>query len=249
MSPRLSFALGAAVDAGRLTLSWFQGVGGFELKDDDSPVTAADRAAERRLREHIATQYPSEAIMGEEEGGTIARNCWVIDPIDGTKSFVCGVPLYAVLLSFEDHHGPLIGVSYFPALDWLVYAERGQGAFANGRPIQVSRTTELNQVVVCGGAHRSMTRHGRAEGFQRIAESVMATRTWGDAYGHCLVAAGRVQAMVDPVVAPWDLSAVSLIVEEAGGRATDFAGNRIPRTEAVSSNGLLHDWVLEQFAG
>lgn len=248
MSPRLAFALEAAVEAGKLTLAWFQGSGGFELKADDSPVTAADHAAERRLRERLEQRFPNEAILGEEEGGSIAKNCWVIDPIDGTKSFVCGVPLYAVLLSFEDDAGPLIGVSYFPALDWLVYAERGQGAFANGRPIRVSETTDLNHVVVCSGAHRSMARHGRTEGFHRIAEAVMATRTWGDAYGHCLVAAGRAQAMVDPIVAPWDLSAVSLIVEEAGGRSTDFSGDRIPRYEALSSNGLLHNWLMEQFA-
>lgn len=248
MSPRLAFALEAAVEAGKLTLAWFQGTAGFELKADDSPVTAADRAAERRLREHIGRQFPSESILGEEEGGEIGPNCWVIDPIDGTKSFICGVPLYAVLLSFEDQQGPLIGVSYFPALDWLVYAERGQGAFANGRPIRVSETTDLNHVVVCAGAHRSMTRYGRADGFQKIAEAVMSTRTWGDAYGHCMVASGRAQGMVDPIVAPWDVSATSLIVDEAGGRCTDFKGNRLPRHEAISSNGPIHDWLLEQFA-
>lgn len=247
MSPRLAFALEAAVDAGRLTLAWFQSREGFELKSDDSPVTAADRAAERRLRDHIAAAFPNEEILGEEEGGQTTGPRWVIDPIDGTKSFVCGVPLYAVLLSYEDDDGPLVGVSYFPALDWLVYAERGYGAYENGRPIRVSSQTALNQVVVCAGAHRSMEQRGRQEGFQKIARQVMATRTWGDAYGHCLVATGRAQAMVDPIVMPWDVSAVSLIVEEAGGTCTDFAGNRLPQSEAVSSNGAIHEWMLEQF--
>lgn len=247
MSPRLAFALESAVEAGKLTLAWFQGTAGFELKSDDSPVTAADRAAERRLRERIELAFPGEAVLGEEEGGVTGRNQWVIDPIDGTKSFVCGVPLYAVLLSYEDAEGPQVGVSYFPALDWLVYAERGRGAFANGRPIRVSQVTQLNQVVVCSGAHRSMEQYSRNEGFQKIARQVMATRTWGDAYGHCLVASGRAQAMVDPVVAPWDLSAVGLIVEEAGGKFTDFSGQRLPKSEALSSNGLLHDWLMEQF--
>lgn len=249
MSPRLAFAVETAVEAGKLTLAWFQAGTGFDLKSDDSPVTAADKAAERRIRERIASAYPSESILGEEEGGTSSAHQWVIDPIDGTKSFVCGVPLYAVLLSYEDQDGPLVGVSYFPALDWLVYAERGQGAFANGRPIRVSPQTELKQVVVCSGAHRSMEQHGRADGFQKIARQVMATRTWGDAYGHCLVASGRAQAMIDPVVSPWDLSSVNLIVEEAGGRFTDFSGGRLPKSEAVASNGLLHDWLLEQFRG
>ncbi|MCC7436025.1 MAG: hypothetical protein IT363_15180 [Methanoregulaceae archaeon] len=249
MSPRLAFALDAAVEAGRLTLAWFQGASGFELKEDASPVTAADRAAERRLRDRIESAYPHEPILGEEEGGIAARNQWVIDPIDGTKSFVCGVPLYAVLLSYEDSEGPLVGVSYFPALDWLVYAERGQGAFANGRVIRVAPQSDLNEVVVCAGGHRSMEKHGRQSGFQQIAREVMATRTWGDAYGHCMVAAGRAHAMIDPVVSKWDLSAVNLIVEEAGGQFTDFAGGRLPQSEAISSNGVLHDWLLEQFRG
>lgn len=249
MSPRLAFALDAAVEAGRLTLAWFQGAAGFELKDDASPVTAADRAAERRLRDRIESAFPGEPILGEEEGGVQSGEQWVIDPIDGTKSFVCGVPLYAVLLSYEDAQGPLIGVSYFPALDWLVYAERGQGAFANGRPIRVSPQTNLDEVVICVGGHRSLEKHDRLEGFQKVAREVMATRTWGDAYGHCMVAAGRAHAMVDPVVSKWDISAVNLIVEEAGGQFTDFSGKRLPQTEAVSSNGALHEWLLEQFHG
>ncbi len=247
MSPRLAFALETAYLAGRSTLAHF-GTVAFDLKSDASPVTVADREAEAMIRARIASAYPREAILGEEEGGAQTGDRWVIDPIDGTKSFVCGVPLYATLLSYEQEGEPIVGVAYFAALDLMVYGEKGRGAHANGRPIRVSATTDLSRATLCCGGHRSMDQHGRASGFLDLAKRTLATRTWGDAYGHCLVAMGRVEAMVDPVVSVWDLSAVGLIVEEAGGRFTDFAGNLRPTSEAVSSNDLLHDLLLEAFS-
>jgi histidinol phosphatase-like enzyme (inositol monophosphatase family) len=247
MSPRLAFAVETAYVAGRSTLAHF-GTVGFELKADQSPVTVADRQAEAIIRERIARSYPGEAILGEEQGGSSNADRWIIDPIDGTKSFVCGVPLYATLLSYEQDAQPVVGVAYFPALDLMVCAERGRGSQANGRSIHVSQTTDLARTTLCCGGHQSMASHGRAEGFMSLAAKVMATRTWGDAYGHCLVAMGQVEAMIDPVVSIWDLSAVGLIVEEAGGKFTDFLGNSRPTHEAISSNGLLHDLLMRAFA-
>ncbi len=238
-----------AYTAGRSTLALFNAETAFELKSDESPVTAADRGAERIIREQIVRHYPHEAILGEEEGGAQSGDRWVIDPIDGTKSFVCGVPLYATLLSYEQEGAPVVGVAYFPALDLMVHAEIGTGAYANGRPIHVSTQTDLKRSVFCVGSHRSLEQYGRADGFQKLARASMATRTWCDAYGHCLVAMGRVEGMIDPIVSPWDLSAVGLIVEEAGGRFTDFSAKPRPQSEAVSTNGVLHDFVLEQFQG
>ncbi len=249
MSPRLAFAIEAAYRAGRLTLQYFQTGAEVETKSDQTPVTAADRGAERLIRELIAQHYPEDAILGEEEGGSGAPDRWVIDPIDGTKSFVSGVPLYATLVSYEVAGEPVVGVCYFPALDEMLYAEVGQGAFCNGRPARVSTKSEVGgSVFSCGGLN-SMKKHGRLKGFEKLSDEALATRSWSDAYGHALVATGRIEAMVDPIVNAWDISAVSLIVREAGGTFTDFAGREALSNEAISSNGLLHGKVLEVFRG
>lgn len=245
----LEFALDATWQAGHVTLRYYQTPVNIETKTDNSPVTVADKESEQLLRNLIANRWPTHGIIGEEFGSSEADYTWIIDPIDGTKSFVCGVPLYATLLSYEQEGAPVVGVAYFPALDLMVHAEIGTGAYANGRPIHVSTQTDLKRSVFCVGSHRSLEQYGRADGFQKLARASMATRTWCDAYGHCLVAMGRVEGMIDPIVSPWDLSAVGLIVEEAGGRFTDFSAKPRPQSEAVSTNGVLHDFVLEQFQG
>lgn len=248
MSPRLEFALEAAHRAGRLTLAHFQTDTAVELKSDGSPVTEADKGAERLVREMIGKSFPGEPILGEEEGGDSKGNGWVVDPIDGTKSFVCGVPLYATLISYEEHGEPMVGVCYFPALNEMVYAEKGAGAFWNGRPCRVSTVDILESSFLSSGSQFSMASACRSEGFQRLVQTARATRTWSDAYGHALVATGRIEAMIDPVVAPWDISAMRLIVREAGGRFTDFQGGSNPQTEAIASNGLIHDRLTGAFA-
>lgn len=248
MSPRLEFALEAAHRAGRLTLSHFQMGTAVELKSDGSPVTEADRGAERLIRQMIERSFPGEPVLGEEEGGDARENGWVVDPIDGTKSFVCGVPLYATLISYEENGQPTVGVCHFPALNETVCAEKGQGAFWNGRPCRVSTVATLENSYLSSGSQFSMSSACRSEGFQRLVQAARATRTWSDAYGHALVATGRIEAMIDPIVAPWDISAMRLIVREAGGRFTDFEGDSNPQTEAIASNGLIHDQLIEAFA-
>ncbi|HTQ09977.1 MAG TPA: inositol monophosphatase family protein [Fimbriimonadaceae bacterium] len=248
MSPRLAFAVEVAVKAGRSTLPHFQTGTAVELKSDATPVTIADREAERLIRSELKARYPKEAVLGEEEGQVGAGSSrWVLDPIDGTKSFISGVPLYATLLAFEEGGDPILGVCYFPALNELLYAETGRGATWNGRPARVSETPSLEGSVVVSGSMASMTKAGRSEGFRRIEAKTMASRTWSDAYGHALVATGRVAAMVDPIVARWDISAMAVIVREAGGRFTDFKGGDGLVGEALSSNGLVHHELLEAF--
>lgn len=244
MSPRLAFALETANVAGRRTLAYFEVVG-YELKADDSPVTIADQEAERLMRHAIGKAFPGESILGEEEGGEPAPDQWVLDPIDGTKSFICGVPLYGTLISYERDGIAEVAVAHFPALGKTCWAERGLGAFCDGRPIRVSDVADMRHAVLCCGSHSSMDDRGLTSTFAALSSYAMATRTWGDAYGHCLVAMGRAEAMIDPVVKPWDLSAVNLIVEEAGGRCSDFDGKPNPRSEAISSNGRLHEMLLE----
>ena len=140
MSPRLEFALNAAIKGGKSTLAHFNVGTEVEIKHDLTPVTVADRGAERIIREEIEKAYPGDAILGEEEGETSqSKTRWVIDPIDGTKSFICGVPLYSTLLSYEVDGEPILGIAYFPALNEIVYAEKGQGAYWNGKPCRVSQ--------------------------------------------------------------------------------------------------------------
>jgi histidinol phosphatase-like enzyme (inositol monophosphatase family) len=244
----MAFALEAAYRAGRSTLAHFQTGVAVESKSDATPVTVADRDAERLIRSMIADRFPGDEILGEEEGGSMSGDRWVIDPIDGTKSFVCGVPLYATLLSYERDGEPILGVCYLPALDEMLYAEQGSGAFFNGRPCRVSQRDDLTGCVLSCGGLASMVRHGRWAAFDKLGEAALATRSWSDAYGHALVATGRVDAMIDPIVNPWDVSAVSLIVREAGGRFTTFTGDEALGAEALSSNGLLHEALLKAFA-
>jgi histidinol phosphatase-like enzyme (inositol monophosphatase family) len=252
MSPRLAFALDAATRAGRSTLSYFQSGVEVDLKSDSTPVTVADRGAEQLIRNLIAKSFPGESILGEEEGGdSSAPNRWIIDPIDGTKSFISGVPLYATLLSYEENFVPILGVAFFPALNEILFAEVGRGAYFNGREARVSRIAAVAGSVLCCGGLKSMVDHGRWEGFAQLSQRTMATRTWSDAYGHALVATGRVEAMIDPIVSRWDVSALKVIVEEAGGKMTDFGGGEALATSkqlaVVSTNGRIHGEVLEAF--
>ncbi|MFM9873668.1 MAG: inositol monophosphatase family protein [Fimbriimonadaceae bacterium] len=280
MTPRLAKAIEIVVEAGVGTLDYFNKGVGVELKGDSSPVTAADKGAEALVRRRVAEMFPGEIVLGEEEGEFAGAGAgraskmgsgemilgeeegqaeagdtrWVVDPIDGTKSFVCGVPLYATLLSYEVEGRPVLGVVYFPALDELFYAERGGGAFWNHKPIRVQEQPEMNRCVVCSGSLNSLEKYGRFEGVMNLAKPMMAHRTWSDAYGHMLVASGRVQAMLDPVVSRWDVSAVIPIVEEAGGVCMKFDGSDVldgglpdHQLELISTVPGLKTAIMESF--
>lgn len=245
MSPRLQLAMDIALEAGNLTLAYFQNDVEISFKHDDSPVTIADREAENLLRKRITARYPEDGVYGEEEGRTgDQKRCWVLDPIDGTKSFICGVPLFATLVAFEESDQRQIGVAFFPALDLMFCAEVGRGARCNGELISVSSKTSLDRSVICTGSVATFHKRGLLDGYVRLSEAALASRTWCDAYGHCLVAMGRVEAMIDPRVEPYDVAAIQVIVSEAGGRISSFDGTENPQTEALSSNGLLHDLIL-----
>lgn len=242
----LDEAVGWARSAGRLTLEWFNS-GALEVdsKSDGTPVTQADRAAERHLRELIAGAYPEDTIEGEEEEtrvGTSTRR-WVIDPIDGTKAFSHGVGTYSNLLYAEDEHGPLLGVINLPALGETVYAARSLGCFLDGEPRTVSDVTDPHSAYLsCTGFHM-----WDPVMFERVTSAGFRLRTWGDAYGYALVATGRIEAMFDPILAKWDILAPALIVREAGGVVTSRSGSPElsgPDGEiysAIASNGRIHD--------
>ena len=254
MTPRLRFAIDAVRKAGKSTLEHFQSGVAVIYKSDNSPVTVADKNAETILRAEIGLHFPGETILGEEQGLTGTGNTrWIIDPIDGTKSFICGVPLYATLLSYEVDGVPILGVSFFPALNEMVYAELGSGCFMNDQRVSVTTRNSIKGGFIASGGPNSMVKFGRWKAFEEMSAVAIATRTWSDAYGHCLVATGRIDAMIDPVVSRWDLSAIKVIVEEAGGRFTDFSGgNPFEKgdlgLEAISSNGQIHDEILKMYA-
>jgi histidinol phosphatase-like enzyme (inositol monophosphatase family) len=236
--------------AGDLTLRWFRSVElAVEHKQDGTPVTEADKGAERFLRDEIDTRHPNDAVIGEEwadSTGTSGRT-WVIDPIDGTKSFTHGVPLYSNLLAVYDEHGPLVGVINLPALGETVYAGRGLGCFIDGRPAHVNDLADLSHGSVCTSGLRTWD----TAQLSNVLGCGAIVRTWGDGYGFGLVATGRTEVMADPAVSLWDIAPVPVIIREAGGRYTDFEGNEALTLDAgavvsgVATNGVLHDEVLD----
>ena len=240
---RLEVAAGAAREAGKATLRHFQTRLAIQWKADLSPVTAADRESEEVLLSILLREFPGDAFLGEEGGerpGTTGFR-WIVDPLDGTKSFVQGVPLYGVMVGLEDPAGDVVaGAISFPALGELVLAARGEGAAWNGRPARVSAVADLKDACVLYGSYRGFRDTGTAGAFERIVAASRVCRGWGDCYGHVLVATGRAEAMLDPVIAVWDAAALLPILEEAGGRFTDWKGQRtVHGRSGISTNGKV----------
>ncbi|MBK8913648.1 MAG: histidinol-phosphatase [Phycisphaerales bacterium] len=248
----LEFAVEIAHHAGRLTLGYFLRGVTADRKSDDSPVTIADRQAEQFLRERIAAQFPDHGIVGEEFGETrgSAGIRWILDPIDGTFSFIHGVPLYSVLIGVEAGDEIVAGVVHIPALAETIWAARGDGCRWNGRRARVSETASVADAVVLTGGGRGFARNGRSAEFERLIRAFGDHRSWCDAYGYALVATGRADAIVDPKMSIWDVAALLPCIEEAGGRVTDWAGGRSHRIDtAVATNGRIHDEVLALLRG
>ncbi|HEX8976577.1 MAG TPA: histidinol-phosphatase [Solirubrobacteraceae bacterium] len=228
-----------------------------ETKPDLTPVSEADKAVERELRRHLAAVRPADAVVGEEYGagadGQAARR-WIVDPIDGTKSYVRGVPVWATLLALEEQGELNLGLVSAPALGRRWWAVRGQGAFAreNGseRRLHVSRVRELRDAQLCFSDFDGWQADGRLQALLRLSARCWRTRGYGDFWQHMLVAEGAAEIAVDPGVSLWDLAAILVVVREAGGRMTDLDGvERADGGDGVSTNGLLHDTVLSALRG
>jgi histidinol-phosphatase len=253
LQSRLALAVDAAREAGCVTLEYFRRDDlNVELKADDTPVTVADRRAEEHLRQRIAAAFPDDGILGEElserPGSTGFR--WIIDPIDGTKSFIHGVPLYATLVGVEYEGQSVLGVIRIPALDECVYAARGSGAWYlhADRPPQrahVSARQPLAKALFVTSEVINFDKTGRRGAYDRLQTAARLTRTWGDGYGYLMVATGRAEVMVDPIMAIWDAAPLPPILEEAGGTFTDWQGNPAYQAEeGIATNGLLLEEVL-----
>ncbi|MDW8339186.1 MAG: inositol monophosphatase family protein [Thermoleophilia bacterium] len=238
MSPDLELALRLADAADAIALPAFRARLPVETKPDLTPVTEADRAVEAEVRRVLARERPQDAVLGEEQGasGAGARR-WILDPIDGTRNFTRGIPVWATLLALEEEGAVRLGVVSAPALRRRWWAERGAGAYADWEAIRVSRVARIEDAVLSFACDDELP---------PIARQAWHARGFGDFWAHVLVAEGAVDGAVETTgVEEWDLAALQVLVEEAGGRFTDFAGERrIDGGTAISSNGRLHDALL-----
>lgn len=247
MRAYLDFAAQTAYSAGRMTLGTYQSQLEVDTKSDGSPVTSTDRAVEAYIRRRIGEAFPDHDVQGEELGERLsgASHRWIIDPIDGTKSFVRGVPLYATLLGLEIEGQVRVGAAYFPALDELVAAGEGLGCWWNGRPARVSGVARLDQATVACTTTMKFSQSRRQGAWDRLLKACYFQTGWGDAYGYALVATGRIEIMLDPVMSAWDAAALLPILKEAGGYFGDWQGNwTIYAGEGLATNAALLDQVL-----
>jgi myo-inositol-1(or 4)-monophosphatase len=252
LNPYLDFATQTAYEAGRLTLGYFNTEAARpEYKPDGTEVTPADREAERLIRQRIHGRYPQHAVVGEEYGEEgEASHRWLVDPIDGTRAFVRGVPLYAVLIGLEIEGRVEVGCAYFPALDGMLHAATDLGCRLNGRRVRVSEARTLEDGIACFTDAKGFGRYGREEEFRRVVAAAGSARGWSDAYGHALVATGRAELMLDPAMNPWDCAPFPVILREAGGYFGDWSGNEtIHGGEAISTTQRLLPEVLALILG
>jgi histidinol-phosphatase len=255
---RLDWAVKIALQAGDVTLRYFRRADlQVEKKSDDSPVTVADRSAEDLLRNLIAERFPNDAILGEEFGasGGASGFQWILDPIDGTKSFIRGVPLYTTLIGVLADDHPTIGVIHAPATGETVYAAAGRGcSYVSAkndppRTARVSKIGQLSEALVLTTDVATFSKRSSTDGYEtylRLQSAARLTRTWGDGYGYLMVATGRAEAMLDPEMNVWDMAALLPVIEEAGGQFTDWQGQRtIHSKDALGTNGLVASEVLK----
>jgi histidinol phosphatase-like enzyme (inositol monophosphatase family) len=243
----LEFAVDLARGAGEITLKYFRKTPQTSTKTDGSYVTIADREAEAYMRRQIAERFPDDGILGEEEGESRGRSGrrWIIDPIDGTFAFVHGVPFYGVLIGVEMEGEMRVGVINIPAVDEIVSAAKGLGCYLNGERARVSQTARLEDALLLCTDFTACARYGFGEAAELLQQRVKASRTWGDCYGYVLVATGRADVMLDPVMNLWDCAALLPIMEEAGGTFTDWRGVRTAAGgNSIATNGLLFDEVM-----
>jgi histidinol-phosphatase len=244
---RYEIAVEAAQDAGRLALRYFDADTAVEWKDDRSPVTVADREAEALLKKTLLSAFPGDGFLGEESGDAPGSSGfrWIIDPVDGTRSFVRGVPLWATLVGLEYKGEQIAGVAVVPALGHTYRALRGEGAYRDSRRIHVSDVATLAEAHLFYSSISWFVKAGCQDAFLKLAAQTQRQRGYGDFYGFVLVAQGSGDIMFEHGCHAWDLAALQVIVEEAGGRMTAWDGKPdIHRPDVIATNGKLHDTVL-----
>ena len=236
--------------AGDVALSHYRTAITVETKGDGSPVTIADRESEQAARDWIAQRFPRDGILGEEFGsreGTSGRR-WLLDPIDGTKSFVRGVPLWGTLIAVAEDDRVLAGCAYFPAVNEIIAAAPGEGCWWNGRRASVNAMNTLASATALVTDDRTFTDARQRASWNALANAVAISRSWGDCFGYLLVATGRAEVMVDPIINPWDAACFLPIIEEAGGVFTSLGGERTAfGGHAIATNRVLAAAAREFF--
>lgn len=254
MSPELEAAMSAALAAAEIIRRWFNGDFEVRTKEDRTPVTQADVECEQAIREIILERFPDHGFYGEETGlaARESPNLWLVDPIDGTKSFVRGQPFFSTQIALLRDGVPVLGVSSAPLFEEVAWAETGAGAFLNGERLQVSAIAEISDAVLSTGNLKSLAASG---GWQRLGELVTSLnriRGYGDFYHYHLLAAGKIDAVLESDVGILDVAALSVIVQEAGGVFTDLNG-RPPQLEMRSvlaaATPTLHAHLLARLSG
>jgi histidinol-phosphatase len=247
----LAAAVEAARAAGEIALGYFRGGVQVSLKPDRTPVTQADREAEQAIVRILERAFPDWGFLGEEFGERGPRAVrWIIDPIDGTKNFVRGIPLWAVLIALEERGEVTTGVVLNPVSGELYTARKGQGAFLDGRPLRVSACDDMKAATLLHSGLGLLREAGHWEGFVRLVDACDRTRGFGDYAGYGLLAEGKAELYLEADLKPWDIAPVKILVEEAGGKLTDLSGrSTIYERSVLASNGRLHGEALRLLAG
>ncbi len=258
----LEFAVKVVKASERITLGYFSKKLRVNYKSDQSPVTIADKECEKFLERELSKKYPNHRFFGEEFGESqgaedskkkapeqlsAGSTRWIIDPIDGTRNFTRGIPYWGTLCGLE-HDGEIVaGVMSLPALKKIYYASKGHGAFCNGKRMKVSRVREIEKSTVVFGGLNYFIGSKYESGFVNIVKSSYHDRGFGDCFGYSFVVDGLAEAMIDPIVSPWDVAAIKPIIEEAGGIFTDFEGNpTIYGRTGLAANRYLHETIIKR---
>jgi histidinol-phosphatase len=249
----LDVALEAVQAAEHVIKKYYQQDIRATLKDDQSPVTIADKEAEEIIKQTISARYPDHSFLGEESGQTDrdSEYIWIIDPIDGTKHYTRQIPLFATQLALMKDDEVILGVSNAPEMNELLYAEKGAGAFLNEQQVSVSSQDDLARAYMSYGGIGYFDKHDQMQQLLKIERDTQGHRGIGDFWSYHLVASGKIEMMIEAETKIWDVAAVACIVEEAGGTVTDIKGEAIGKTtdSLVATNGVLHQQVLSYFNG
>lgn len=252
ISDLLSVAIEAAKNAEEIILSYYNAnTIKVELKPDETPVTRADKEAEKAIRETIKKAFPNHGFLGEEYGLEEGDSpyTWIIDPIDATKNYIRKIPIFGTQIALMHDDELILGVSNAPLLNELLYAEKGKGAFLNGEMIEVSNVSQHSEAMMCHGGLKWFVEKDYFDGLYNLINETARSRGFGDFYSYHLVASGRVDAVIEAAISIWDIAAITAIVREAGGTVTDIQGKEVTRDTAslVASNSLLHNTILSNF--
>lgn len=246
MTNELTVALEAVRKASEKAMYYFKNLPPVTIKPDNTPVTKADKETETVIREYISSKFPNASFVGEEHGGIFGEgDVWIIDPIDGTKNFIRGIPLWAILVALWRDGEVVAGISYMPAIDELLYAEKGSGAFLNGKRISVSKIENIKDSTITHTGNPFKFKNPEQVG--KLLNSSLHARGFGDAYSYHLVATGRADINFEPEVSVWDVAGFKLIIEEAGGKITTLTGSpwTVDIKDFVATNGLVHNEVIK----